>query len=220
MKHIAKHPTHFASIIGTATLALSASSSAATVLTGLTNTNTAVPVDHGSFEVGTPNIALSWSTIDGGVVDSQDWQQYNNWPNDPGNGVYQIDNATEGNQYLITFTPDAGFNVLLSSADINVWSGGGAFNIDWSVDGSTSGNLGSGSMTANDGSVTAISFGDLTGTSGENVTMTLTIAAGSGTGSYLAMDNLSFDQVAIPEPSTSLMAAAGLGAMAMRRRRK
>lgn len=178
---------------------------AQTTLTGLTETNATVPADHGSFAPGTPNIALVWS---------DNWDQYDGWPNDPGDGVYQVD----GDVHTIAFTPDAGWAASLTSFDLNVWAGGGETNVDWLLTGSASGDLGSGSIITADGAVT----NNVIGISGAlDETLTLTLTQTSGAGSYLAMDNLAFDQV-VPEPSTLGLAVAGLGglgALAMRRKR-
>lgn len=216
---------------GVTGLAMAQAVSAATILSGggaIANNTLVDGTGHGSNASGTPNVSLVW------FADTQ-WDfwtsrttttntPFDAWPSDPlANGVYQMDNADAGVSFTIAFTPDAGFNVILTSADINAWTGGGSFVMDWTATGATSGTLGSGDNVAiaADG-VTGINFGGLTGTGAEAVTLTLTMdATSTGTGSYLAMDNLAFDQVAaVPEPSSTALAAIGLGAMAMRRRRK
>lgn len=217
---------------GAAGLAFAQAVSAATTLTGggATANNTGVDSDHGTDAAGTPNVELAWSTTGSG--DGWDfWTSrttstntpFSAWPNDPSaDGVYQMGDAAAGAVFTIAFTPDAGWNVVLTSTDINAWTGGGSFVLDWTVTGATSGTLGSADdvAIAADG-VTGLNFGGLTGAGSEVVTLTMTMdATSTGTGSYLAMDNLSFDQVAVPEPSSSALAALGLGAMAMRRRRK
>ena len=197
--------------MGTVSVGFVQALSAATILTGegLGN-NVIVTADHGSASVGTLNIALNWL---GSGTDK--WDNYNSWPNDPGGGVYQHNDMGARS---IEFTPDAGFNVILQSLDANDWAGGGGDTIyDWSVVGSTSGTLGSATgVTVADGTIAALNFGNLTGTGSE--TLTLTIDQTGGTGSYFAIDNLTFDQV--PEPSSTALLGLGLGAMAMRRRRK
>ncbi|MGB0992907.1 MAG: PEP-CTERM sorting domain-containing protein [Akkermansiaceae bacterium] len=207
-------------------LAMAQAVSAATNLTGtgLAN-NTVVPTDHGTDAAGTPNVALAWSTSPGPTdAPSADWHAYTDagWTNPSpadGSGLYQIDNALTGHVYTIVFTPDAGFNVILNGLDLNVYNGGGAFDVAWEITGSSSGSLGAGTFAAPTDAHTSFGFGAVTGSSAETLTLDLTIGATAGTGSYLAMDNLAFDQVAVPEPSSSALAALGLGAMAMRRRR-
>ncbi len=180
---------------------------AETILTGLDVNNEPVPVDHGSNAPGTPNVALTWS---------DNWDQYGGWPNDPGDGVYQVDGVT----HTVELAPEAGWNVKLMAFDLNVWGNGGDTDVDWSLDGPVSGNLGSGTVTTPDGTVTNNVL-DLMGSDAETLTLTLTQV--SGIGSYLAMDNLAFDQILVPEPSALMLALAGmggLGASAIRRKRK
>lgn len=205
-------------------LALTAGAHSATILagSGLANNQT-IPADHGSRLPGTPNIILTWSA---------DWDAYvsrstpdinpsNSWPSDAqANGVYQLDAARDVTQ-TITFTPDAGFAVILLSLDLNDWVRGpidmASMNVDWAVTGSVSGTLGSGTFATVDATSKNFTFGSLTGANGE--TLTLGLTQRSGEPSYLAMDNLSFDQVAIPEPAGAALGTLALGAMAMRRRR-
>lgn len=211
--------------LGTVTgisMAIAQSVHAASTLTGtgLAN-NTAFSSSHGSDLPGTPNIDVLWSPVGPGG-----WQAYSDggWTNpsalnETGTGLYQLDDADEGSSFTITLTPDAGFNVILSSVDMNVYTGGGLFNIDWVVTGSASGVLGSNTYVAPTGQNSTLGFGSITGAGSEALTLDFTIGAGSGTASYLAADNLAFDQVAVPEPGTLVLGALGLGAMAMRRRR-
>jgi hypothetical protein len=186
---------------------------AATTLTGLGggSGSAAVPTDHGSNEAGTLNIALDWST-------AGNWDQYPNW-NGRGD-VYQIQDSSGGSPASVVFTPDAGFAATITSFDLDEWAGGGATTVDWIVSGGTSGTLASGTWDdfsiANGGRSTVTP--NVTGANGE--ALTLSFGQTGGSSAYLALDNLTFDQVAIPEPSSTTLAALGLGAMAMRRRRK
>jgi hypothetical protein len=191
---------------GGAGLALVQATQAATILTGtgLAN-NTQIPSDHGSNAPGTPNITVAWDSA---------WDAYNKWPNDPGNGVYQHDRGLN-DPHTIVFTPDTGYDVVLTSLDLNVWTGGGSTSVDWLVVASSGTTLGSGTWTTADGTVSNYTIG-ITGSSSES--LALNLVQTSGDGSYLAMDNLTFDQV--PEPaSTGLLGALCLGAMAIRRRK-
>ncbi|BDS06008.1 hypothetical protein NT6N_10480 [Oceaniferula spumae] len=194
-------------------LAMAQAVSAATILTGQAGANNAgIDSNHGSNAVGTPNVTLTWDN--GGV-----WEVYNDWDAEAGNLVYQVDGDGAGTvTHQIVLTPDAGWNVILSSFDVDDWAGGGGdSSLDWDVTGSVSGSIDSGTYTQPDGTKSALAF-NVTGSNNE--TLTLSITQTGGFSSYLAMDNLSFDQVAVPEPSSALLGAIGLGAMAMRRRRK
>ncbi|GAA5482043.1 hypothetical protein [Haloferula sargassicola] len=217
-----KLPSLKLTAMGGATLALAPTLHAATILSGTgLEKNLPVPSDHGSNLAGTPDIAVLWSPAGAGG-----WETYTDdeWTHpsaaaDTGSGVYQMDAAITGATYTIQLSPGSGYDVVLTSIDFNVYNGGGDFNIGWTVTGSTSGTLGSGSFLAVTDQNSTLSFGALSGTGGESVSLDLVIGAGSGTGSYLAADNLAFDQVAVPEPGGIVLGALGLGALAMRRRR-
>jgi MYXO-CTERM domain-containing protein len=217
---------------GAAGLAFVQSLHAATVLTGSGQANNAqVTTSHGSSAPGTPDIAVSWGP-GGGRWDAYlsrttpDYTPFTAWPNDPGaNGVYQIDGPGTGytgaTTWSVSFTPSSStIAVFLNSITLNDWVQGtpASTTLNWSVVGSVSGTLGSGTgVTVADGTTQQLNFG-LLGLGGEIVTLNFTPT--SGDGSYFAVDNLSFDQVAVPEPSGAVLAAVGLGAAALRRRRK
>lgn len=225
------NPSNFLrlAIPGAAGIPLIQAAQAATVLTGsgLAN-NVTIPANHGSNAGGTPAIGLTWSP-----VGSQGWQAYTGWPNGGGAGtageVYQLDGPAAGYpgtvNFQIVFTPGtATVAVLLTSITLNDYSGANPAAsipntvLNWTVTGPTSGTLGSGTgVMIADGTTQNLNFG-LRGAGGEAITLTLTPTAGSG--SYFAVDNLSFDQVTIPEPSGLALAAGGLGVLALRRRRK
>ena len=155
--------------------------------------------------VGTPGVSLDFGGGD-------HWDFYNAWD---GRG-----NVIQGEQYAdapltLLLTPDAGLAVSLQSADFDMWAGGGPMTIEWSVTGATSGILASGTWNRSSGGRDTINFAG-TGAVGEAITLTLDMTAGSG--SYFAIDNLTFDQV--PEPSAALLGGLALGAAAMRRRRQ
>lgn len=157
--------------------------------------------------VGTPNITLAFNDVGTG---GQGWDQYTNW-NGRGN-VMQMESSTD--TQTITLTPTASQAVVLNSAAFDEWAGGGSLAINWSVSGTTSGTISSGTWTRSTGGRDLVNFA-ATGALGEVLTLSLTRTSGNST--YFAIDNLSFDQV--PEASSMLLGAAGLGALAMRRRR-
>jgi hypothetical protein len=185
---------------------------AATILTGLGSKNAAVPSDHGSNEPGTPNVALAWTG---------NWDQYPSW--DGRGDVYQIDNSSAANPHKIDLTPDAGWDVTIVSFDLDEWVGGGDTTVDWSIVGSASGALASGTWndfnTLNDpgnaGGRSTITP-NVTGAGGEVLTLSFGQTAGDKT--YVAMDNLSFDQV--PEPASLALLGMGGLMIACRRRKR
>jgi hypothetical protein len=183
-----------------------------TTLTGLGTLNADVPVNHGSNSEAT----LTWDT---------NWDQYPGW--DGRGDVYQVD------QRLATtlFAPTSGLvKITIQDFFLDEWAGGGDTSALWSVTGSSSGVIASGlwadKNTANDpadaGGRTLVTA-NATGILGETLTLTIDHTASNGFISYLAMDNLTFSTTVIPEPATAVLAwlsVGGLGAMAIRRKRK
>ncbi len=168
--------------------------------------------------VGTPDITLDWA----GGAGAGEWDSFTGWDT-PARDVVQTD--YKGSFMTLTFTPgSATVGALITAFDLDEFTGGGATVIDWSilngattiVSGTESGlsSINGGSVTVNTGMTEAQAIAN----AGSNITLRLDLIGGSS--SYQAMDNLTFDQVAVPEPSSSLLAVAGLGAMAMRRRRQ
>lgn len=186
--------------------------SAATILTGINVRDGAVPANHGSRAIGTPNVTLQWSPVTG----SPEWESYDNagWTNassvgGSNTGLYEFDSAlTAPKIFLIAFTPDAGFNVVLNQLDMNAYSGT-AYNyaFDWTVTGETSGELGTGTWNVPNSANTIFSLGGLMGADSEKITLKFQVTAGTS-GNGIAMDNLSFDQ--LPEPSSLLLSWIGL----------
>jgi hypothetical protein len=182
-----------------------------TTLTGLGVTNEPVPVNHGS----TADITLTWHP---------DWDQYADW--DGRGDVYQLDARIE----TIMFAPTSpNIRVWINSFHLDEWAGGGDTTAAWRISGSTAGEFVSGiwtdKNTANDptdaGGRTLVTPSGI-GMPGETLTLTLDHSASAGLISYLAMDNLTFASVVIPEPATAVVAwlgVGGLGALAMRRKR-
>ena len=170
-------------------------------------------VSLGAVVVGTPNINLTWGPGSGGVV-----EYYQNW--DGRGDVAQLDFNRPigvGSAFIdLSFAPDPGWGVLISSFDLDKFSGGATMDVNWSIfDGS--GTLASGNFLSASGRQTFSPVYSRNADIGSTVTFRFTY--NSGPGSYFAIDNLVFDQV--PEPSSAgLMALGlGLGAAAMRRRR-
>lgn len=170
---------------------------AVTNLTGLAATNSAVPADHGSNAAGTPDTSLTWTG---------NWDQYAAW--DGRGDAYQIEGSSVGSPIKIDFFPSSGNAVKIISFDLDEWVGGGNTEVAWTISGASSGNLASGTWSnfnsandASDAGGRSTITPNVTGTSGE--TLTLSFAQTSGQASYLAVDNLTFDQVVI-EPDNSV----------------
>jgi hypothetical protein len=206
-----------AGVAGTGSIA---NADIATTLTGVpgTVTNSQVPVNHGS----TAEATLDWPA---NLMDFEYmWEQYADW--DGRGDVYQV-NQTTGNISIAPVSPT--IKITLESFEFDEWGGGGDTSALWSVTGSVSGVLASGNWTdkntANDpadaGGRTLITP-NATGAPGESLTLAIDHSAG-GYVSYLAIDNLTFLSMVVPEPATAVMAwmgVGGLGALAMRRKRK
>lgn len=182
-----------------------------TTLTGLGDTNVAVPANHGS----TAETTLNWNS---------DWDQYADW--DGRGDVYQIDQRVLD----IVLTPtSANISVTVDSFEFDEWAGGGDTSAAWSVTGSTSGLLASGLWTDKNAVNDPSDVGGRTlisplasGVPGETLTLVLDHSGSAGSISYLAMDNLTFSSAIVPEPSTAVLAwlgVGGLGALAMRRKK-
>ena len=171
--------------------------------------------------LGTPGIGMTWGA---------GYQSYTAW--DGRGTVCQTDfnTATNAAGIDVTWTPTAGNGVLVTRFDLDEYAGGGNMSLSWNLSDSF-GTLASGLWdlrnTANDPTdlggrdiiLTGLTAGSVN--IGEAVTLRLTF--NSGFASYVALDNLTFDQiVAVPEPGVATLGllGAGLGAMVMRRRKQ
>ena len=194
-----KTSTQFLHLAALASLAIvKGSAGASTTLTGVvpTFTNSAVPTDHGSNAQATPAIILNWAG---------NWDQYKNW--DGRSDAYQIENSSVSSPIEIVLTPYNGYAVKLVSFDLDEWVGGGDTILIWTISGGISGILASGtwdhfSMANDPADVGGRSrtLPNVTGANGEALTLSFSQTRGSGT--YLAMDNLTFDQI-LPVPDTT-----------------
>jgi hypothetical protein len=156
---------------------------------------------------GTPDISLTWGA---------GYQTYTAW--DGRGNVAQLDyNAAASSDIDLTFTPTLGYAVLIDSFDLDEWNGGGDTSVSWSIFDSQ-GTLASGTWLKSDpGGRDQILTGLTADDVGLGESVTLRLSLNAGLPSYLALDNLTFQQV--PEPSAIALGLLGLGALALRRRR-
>ena len=160
--------------------------------------------------LGTPGIGLTWGS---------GYQSYTAW--DGRGNVAQTD-YNAANPIDLVFTPIAGSGALVNSFALDEWAGGGSTSVNWSLFDST-GTLASGVWTkSNAGGRDMILTGLTTANVNIGLPVTLRMALNSGAPSYVALDNLIFDQVVVPEPSVVSLGllGAGLGALALRRRKQ
>lgn len=167
--------------------------------------------------LGTPGIGLTWGA---------GYQTYTGW--DGRGEVAQTDyNASASGPIDLVFTPSVGSGVLVNSFVLDNYTGGGKANVSWDLFDLT-GPLASGVFTQNGGlggvggpgGQSTILTGLTSGDVNIGAPVTLRLVMNAGFPSYLALDNLVFDQV--PEPSTVGLGllGAGLGALALRRRKQ
>lgn len=168
---------------------------------------------------GAPDITLGWT-----ASGTSEWQFYNSWSTL--GAVAQLDLATVGATFDLTFTPSNGAAVTIGSFDLAIFSG---FSQDvvWSVFavGSPGSVLASGDSGLVAGGALATQNIGFSGDPGTAYTLRLSrIAGGSNVSNALAVDNIVYGQVAVPEPGVTGLFAAGCagvtGLIRMRRRHR
>jgi hypothetical protein len=193
-----------------------------TTLTGLTAPgNVDVPQTHGD----NAEVDLTWNA---------NWDQFGTLNYAGGwNGrgdVYQMEYDTQTIQFVPAHDR---IKVTIQQFELDEWELGGNTSSAWEVRSFAGRLVASGvwdlKNNANDpadaGGRDLIAI-NAEGNAGERLRLTFTNAdslSGGGYDSYLAMDNLVFHTMIVPEPTTAVMSwlgIGGLGALAMRRKRK
>jgi len=187
-----------------------------TVIThdGFTQDNLNPPADYGDnvsassanyttfsgFDVtGTPNITMDLAASGDAIK-----QTYNSWN---GNRVLQLEDPNSVDNQYFTFNPAAGWRVQVMSFILDRYppdggGGGGTFSAEWAVLVGTPSGLGatlaSGTWTSGGGGRTTITTTGAIGAAGQSITLRIRHTQGSAY--YLAIDDLTFRQVADPDP--------------------
>ncbi len=200
----------------------------------LGGSNTTVPASLGSNAVAdgngyvvsngtTPNVALTWdgnwdihtsgffSDIENQTVGGGDWDNEGNIPR-----VGQLDFGT----HTTGFAADPGYAVVLNSFDFgHTAETSGTTNWDLTLTDSGANVVWSQSVEFVNGMVTTVSP-NFKGAAGESYTLTFNRTAETyGSNGRHAIDNVSFNQVAVPEPSSIVLVGLGVFGLVARRRR-
>lgn len=163
----------------------------------------------------TENIALTWLQDSNAI-----WEFHNGWGGSLDGTAAQMD--IDGSQTLnpsIDFTPDAGFQVVLNSVDIGMYTSVSTIGstITWTVNvNRVSDNVQVFTHTTAALGVNAAETVNIGYTGDAGVAYRLTFEGGVGSFEG-AIDNLSFSQ-AVPEPGS--LALLGLGGLLIARRRR
>lgn len=203
--------------------------------TGVPRTLASYAIEDGTgFTVSngtTPNIGLYWDSL----KPQNDWQvhrspNFNPLENLNIGGLWDKDLADASIGQLdygdadILFMADFGYSLVLNSFDFgHTAEAGTGTSVSWtfSLLDSFSNVAWTQSVTLAGGQVTTIAP-NFTGIAGESYTLVLHRTSESyNSDGRSGIDNLSFNQVAIPEPGTIALSILGAGALvALRRRRK
>ena len=156
----------------------------------------------------TPNIQVDYSADVGTSA------AFANWDGDPG-VLYLEDGNPLPDKFWVTFTPDAGYGAQINSFRLNDW-GANDHVIDWTIYEDNVGGTVLDSGSFGPGGDTTISTAGLSyiGTS------VLELHHTAGTRTFLAVDDLNFDQVGVPEPSVGVLLLAAFVGLAFVRLRK
>ncbi len=169
-----------------------------------------IPAGYGSRVLSSPNVALALSAAGGLPNDRPIWKAFNNtiWPSgvahlDSGNGQQAI-----GAAFSMLLAPDAGFGVALDSFSLLDYDDGlgQGHSVRWEL-------LGNGAVLAS-GLSAVPANGQLPVITGLSPffdgPLELRLTHLSGFNNDLAIDDILFRQVVIPEPATILLAVLGL----------
>ncbi len=169
-----------------------------------------VPAGYGSRVLSSPNIALQFSATGGLPNDRPIWKSFSNtiWPS----GVGYLDSGNGQQAIFATFsmllTPDAGFGVAIDSFSLLDYDDGlgQGHSVRWEL-------LGNGALLAS-GLSDVPANGQLPVITSLppffNGPLELRLTHLSGFNNDLAIDDIVFRQVVIPEPATILLAVLGL----------
>ena len=164
--------------------------------------------DYGDRLITSENIVATFSASAGAHWDTYDGDidgTNNNW----NVGVAQLQSQNGDGIFDLTLTPDDGFGVLLESFDLVDYADfAQGHTVEWEL---WSGAAGTGSLLLDGTEIIAADQINLVSTGMNDAifgALTLRIMHLAGDGSDLAIDNIRFIQVAIPEPNAAVLAFA------------